>query len=104
MKKKFFMVAVDEDAKTAQRDAFTRHLRSLDGVGFWHHIARVWLVVDMNGTLTASGLRDKAREFMPGPPLVYLVVVEARPSDWASFITKDASTWLRKNLSSKDWE
>jgi hypothetical protein len=91
-KTKFFVVLVDADATTAQRDAFTKYLRDAPG-GFWHHVSHGWLIVNAGGQHDAISLRNKAKEFMPSA--VHLVL-EVEPVTWAGFFKTQAGDWIRK--------
>lgn len=99
--RKFFFVAVDDEATTAQRDAFTAYLlESHPGVGFWHNIAHMWMVVDPYGRITAAQLRDWLKTAMPG---VNTMVVQALPRDWAGLAPTSSHQWLSDNLPGRLW-
>ena len=93
-RKKLFVVAIDQDAKTEQRDEFTTWLRG-QGAGFWHHISHTWLVVDAKNVLTTAMLRDKARVLMPEGTLI---IMQVTPVEWNGFAPLASHAWLKKNL------
>jgi hypothetical protein len=103
--KKFFVVGVDGEATTLQRDAFTAHLQQLPSVGLWHHLAYTWLILDAEGALTAATLRAKAVQLMPGSGDIRsnVIVVEGKPRDWAAFVPEAAHKWLKDHVSASNW-
>ena len=89
---KTFLVAVDQDATTAQRDAFTNYLRQHPTAGFWHDISSTWVIVERRpGALTAVSLRDKVMELMPK---VTHLVIEMNPITYAAYSPETGHKWL----------
>ena len=98
--KKLFMVSIDDNATTEQRDAVTTYVNQLHvtgGVGFWHHLTSTWLIADPRAVLTTAELRDKLLELMPG---VSTMVVRVAPAEWATSSQVSGHKWLHDNLDS----
>lgn len=95
--KKVFVLVVDVDATQAERDAFTNWLRvTKPGVGFWHHLANAWIIVDPRGRFTPSTLQQKANELIPK---ANKLVFQVEESSWIAFAPTDSHQWLYDNLS-----
>lgn len=94
MAARMYVVGVDLDATSEQRNAFTQHLRQ-QGLGFWHHVSPFWIVADSKGKTTARELRDKLSAVMPG---VNTMVVQVSPHTWAGVAPKAGHEWLQKYL------
>ena len=82
--RKRFIVAL-ASANEEQDQAFREFIRSA-GLGWWHWLPRLWLLVDLAGEYSAAQIRDKSNEFYPG---VYKLVIELGPEQadetWAGF-------------------
>src|ERR1035437_4196348 len=91
---KFFVVGLDVEATTEQRNALTAYLRAdAKGAGLWHDVTHTWLIRDGSGKLTAPLLRDKLMQLMPG---VSVIVIEAKPTTYSGFSLKSGHEWLDK--------
>ena len=102
MSQKLFIVSVDANATTVQKNAFTAFLRNDNkGLGFWHHTSNEWVIHDIEGQLTAVRLRDKISELMGSTECL---VMQVRPLDWAVKAQKSAHQWLHTNINSKLWK
>jgi hypothetical protein len=87
-----FVVAVD-NAPFWLRDAFTKHIESLQTVAWWHLIANVWLITDNDGRADAAGWRDLALQFMPGA-IVFVQEVGTTRGEWAAWAHQMGHKWL----------
>jgi hypothetical protein len=90
-----FVVSVGETATEAQLNAITNYLRPMDGVGFWHHIARTWLLVSLDGKIETAALRDKINELAPTADVF---VVELKIVNWATTSSPDGHAWLEEHF------
>ena len=102
MAKKAFVVGVDGDATRAERDAFTQYLQSeRPGLGLWHHVSHVWLILDPNGHLNPTLLRDKLVQLMPKR---HTIVLQISPETFAAYSPTSGHKWLQDYMfSDSDW-
>lgn len=86
-----------------QNKQFGNYLNGL-GVGWWHWVGGLWLVVDNRGVagVGVTELRDKLTEIDPGPNNI---VLEVQGSvTWAGYgpsvMGNNMFTWLKDNWNS----
>ena len=90
MKRKF-VVCVD-DATKEQQDSLTQFFEKAD-VGYWHWFSDLWLVADPYNKWSATSLRDKTNEILPG---AHSVVIQIDDSDtWSGFGNPKMFEWFR---------
>ena len=96
--KKRFVVAVDKS--TPEQDQAFREWVS-GSYGWWHWISSMWLIVDLNGILTAMAIRDKVNECYPGVTTFVVEIREDGSTTWSGFGPKaeerNMFTWIRNN-------
>ena len=97
--RKRFVIALGSTTKE-QNDAFREYLNKIAPGRWWHWIQDLWLIVDPNGELNATSLREKASEYYPA---VTCLVLEIGHDDdtWAGFgpaaSGKSMFPWLEKH-------
>ena len=99
MKKRFVVVTnvstVEEDRafKDTLNDAYP-------GIGWWHRLDEVWLIIDSKGRFDARRLRDIARGAFNSKKLLVLEISEDGDT-WAgigpSGAAKEMFAWLHNN-------
>jgi hypothetical protein len=96
--KRLFVVMVG-DATNEQLNAYAEKLKGMP-FGFWHHAQNGWLIVDLQGQLTAGKIRDDLRALMPG---VTTLVLRVNVFDWASMAPTGGNSWLTQYLDPSDF-
>ena len=96
--KKRYIVCIDNSNKE-QDESFIAYIKEY-GLGWWHWLSNVWLIVDKNGKLSAGEIRDKLRLIYVGE---HTMVIEMRANGdtWAGFgpksDDKNMFEWMKKN-------
>lgn len=95
MKRRFFVAANPLSAE--QEKAFITYLEP-GSIAWWHWISGSWLVVDIQGQLTAQSIRDQLLKIAPKARTLVLEVTNA--GAWASCgpsaPAQDMHDWLHK--------
>jgi len=91
---KHFLVTID-NATDEQCGQFTKYLDN-SATGYWHWMARVWIIVDVHPTSNAQAWRLKVCGIMPG---AFVFVVQFRPQDdWSAWTPNAGIDWLLQYL------
>lgn len=89
MKKRFILV-IDNPTKE-QQNAVTNFFKNRR-LGYWHWLSDVWLLTDSRNTWTATSIRDKVKELVPGTRL--LVFSIGSGTTWAGSGKTEMFKWL----------
>jgi hypothetical protein len=73
-----FLVAV-EGMAAPEEEQFIAYIRK-EGMGWWHWIANIWLLVDERDTITARIIRDKLSEIAKPSRCL---ILEVDPVTWS---------------------
>lgn len=96
--KKRYIVCLGNSIKV-QDEAFIAYIKEY-GLGWWHWLSNVWLIVDSNGKLSAREIRDKLRLIYPGEHTIVLELSE-NGDTWSGFGPKSEERnmfeWLKTN-------
>ncbi len=96
--KKRFVVAIG--TSTPEQDQAFREWIS-GSYGWWHWIGNVWLIVDLNGMLTAAVIRDQLLECYPGVTTLVLELGVSESCTWSGFgpntEQRNMFKWLENN-------
>lgn len=94
--RKRFVVGVDS-MSDEQEQKFLEYIRK-NGYGWWHWLNNFWLIVDGEGKLTASQLRDTLKSIVPNVNLL-VIDVEGK-QNWSGFGPRSEErnmfNWIRK--------
>lgn len=93
-----YIVCINNSTKE-QEEKFVNYIKA-NGLGWWHWVSNVWLIVDNGGKLSAPLIRDELKSIFESE---YNLVIELREKSegWAGFgpksENKDMFKWLRDN-------
>lgn len=96
MSKRFVLVTSElaDEGESAIAEYFNEA-----GAGWWHHIPRSWLVVDNEGKLTVSKIRNKLLEKLGNSKCIVVEVSDRAP--WAGRINpneiKSSEEWFKSS-------
>lgn len=95
MKRKFVIGA--SALSLEQEKAFLAHLKS-EGMGYWHWISGMWLVIDPKGRTPTKSLRDALVRIAPGHRIL-VMRIEGR-THWSGYrpshMKKDMFRWVKE--------
>ena len=94
--KKRFIVCIN-NATDEQRRLFTEYVGKYS---WWHYMQNIWLVTDTTNTLTASIIRDKAKDIFQLETIM-VFQLDSKNDTWAGFGPNNENvnmyTWINAN-------